>query len=439
MSERRATRRRYLLGFGAVGAAALAGCIDENGTSTAEDDGTDNEEPAVTPASGTRPDFGGYLDGARNYDGTVVDATGQADVRVTVGAGGSNLAFSPVAVHVDSGATVVWEWTGKGGAHNVVAEDESFNSGEVDVTGTYRYTFEADGIYNYYCVPHKGSGMLGAIVVGTDYPKKAANTGTSDVPASSYLYGVNGYDGYVDAREFASVTVEVGAEDGLAFGPPAIHVDPGTEVSWAWTGEGGAHNVIAEDGTFDSGEVRSGHRSTFTHQFSESGVTRYYCLPHRSAGMKGTVVVGGDALPSYAGTYDPSDYRGERSGGGDHPRPDLGGYLEDARNYDGTVVNRMGTADVTVDVGAGDGLSFGPPVVHVDLGATVHWEWTGAGGAHNVVAEDGTFDSGSVVSTAGATYYYTFDRAGIYKYYCTPHKGVGMKGAVVVGTDYPSE
>lgn len=100
----------------------------------------------------------------------------------------------------------------------------------------------------------------------------------------------------------------------------------------------------------------------------------------------------------------------------------------------------MGEAEVTVEVGAGDtALAFGPAAVHVDLGATVVWEWTGKGGAHNVVAEDGTFESGDPVGEAGATYRYTFEQTGIYRYYCNPHRAVGMKGAVVVGTDYPSK
>jgi halocyanin-like protein len=100
----------------------------------------------------------------------------------------------------------------------------------------------------------------------------------------------------------------------------------------------------------------------------------------------------------------------------------------------------MGEAEVTVEVGAGDtALAFGPAAVHVDLGATVVWEWTGKGGAHNVVAEDGTFESGDPVGEAGATFRYTFEQAGIYRYYCNPHRAVGMKGAVVVGTDYPSK
>jgi halocyanin-like protein len=140
---------------------------------------------------GGPPDFGGYLDGANNYEGSVVDARGQSEVTVDVGAG-NGLAFGPAAVHVDNGATVVWEWTGEGGNHNVVHTDEVFNSGSPAASGPFEYTFEEDGIYNYFCSPHRQSGMLGSVVVGSDYPTidTGGNAGPSDLPGSAKTLGV---------------------------------------------------------------------------------------------------------------------------------------------------------------------------------------------------------------------------------------------------------
>ena len=60
------------------------------------------------------------------------------------------------------------------------------------------------------------------------------------------------------------------------------------------------------------------------------------------------------------------------------------------------------------------------------------WEWTGEGGTHNVVAEDGPFES-ETVDGDGHTFEHTFDAVGTYRYVCTPHRSLGMKGAVVVG------
>ena len=111
-------------------------------------------------------------------------------------------------------------------------------------------------------------------------------------------------------------------------------------------------------------------------------------------------------------------------------------WLADVPNYDGTHDYR-GRDEVTVEVGAGEnGLVFGPAAILVDPGTTVVWEWTGAGGAHNVVADDGTFDSGETVGEAGHTFEYTFADAtagDVVPYLCTPHQAVGMKGVVAIG------
>jgi len=81
------------------------------------------------------------------------------EVAVDVGGGSDGLAFTPAAVHVDNGATVIWEWTGEGAGHNVVSNDDEFESGDpVGEAGTtFEYTFEEDGVYNYHCVPTRVS------------------------------------------------------------------------------------------------------------------------------------------------------------------------------------------------------------------------------------------------------------------------------------------
>jgi halocyanin-like protein len=112
------------------------------------------------------------------------------------------------------------------------------------------------------------------------------------------------------------------------------------------------------------------------------------------------------------------------------------GWLDGVDNYDGTH-DYTGQDEVTVSVGAVDGLKFGPAAILVDPGTTVIWEWTGEGGAHNVVADDETFTSGDPVAEAGTTFEYTFDDAAegdIFNYLCVPHEAVGMKGAVAIGS-----
>jgi plastocyanin len=73
--------------------------------------------------------------------------------------------FSPAAVQINVGDTVVWVRTA--GFHNVRADDDSFRLGEDaagNVGGTWTsvsHTFTQAGTFGYYCEAHGGSGGLG--------------------------------------------------------------------------------------------------------------------------------------------------------------------------------------------------------------------------------------------------------------------------------------
>lgn len=119
------------------------------------------------------------------------------------------------------------------------------------------------------------------------------------------------------------------------------------------------------------------------------------------------------------------------------PEPSYGGWFDGVSNYDGTLDLR-GRDAVTVDVGVRGNIGFykfGPPAIAVSPGTTVTWRWTGKGGDHDVRAESGAFRSGAIVGRSGHTFSHTFDDPGVYKYYCTPHRSMGMKGAVFVALD----
>jgi len=112
---------------------------------------------------------------------------------------------------------------------------------------------------------------------------------------------------------------------------------------------------------------------------------------------------------------------------------DVDSYLNenDARLYDGNAVDRTGQDTVTVSVGAGDqDYAFDPAAVKVSTGTTVEWAW-GGNLSHNVVATDDTFASDQYTSP-GVNFSYTFEEAGNYTYYCTPHRTQGMHGAIIV-------
>jgi len=152
-------------------AVSLAGCAgDQEPADEPETDPDDDQEaePLEPPAA-----VDDYLtdNNATGYDGEMVDATGQESLTVDVGAGDIGFAFAPVAVAVDSGTTVTFEWTGEGGEHNVIAADESDIDIDVeqeliaDPDHTAEATFDESGIYLYECTPHVGNGKVGAIVV----------------------------------------------------------------------------------------------------------------------------------------------------------------------------------------------------------------------------------------------------------------------------------
>ena len=108
----------------------------------------------------------------------------------------------------------------------------------------------------------------------------------------------------------------------------------------------------------------------------------------------------------------------------------------------GSYTDARGQDSVTISVGAGsNGLAFDPTLVWVDEGTTITWEWTGAGGAHNVQTVDGggpaSLDSGDPVGEEGATYEYetSSEDAGITHYHCVPHTAVGMHAGLAVGGD----
>jgi len=122
----------------------------------------------ATPAA-AQASFDGWMSDVGNYS-EVADATGQDEVSITVGsqANGGNFGFDPAAVQVDPGTTVVWEWNGEGGQHNVVAEEGGeFESELVAEAGfTFEQTLDSEGVVKYFCQPHRALGMKGVVVVG---------------------------------------------------------------------------------------------------------------------------------------------------------------------------------------------------------------------------------------------------------------------------------
>ncbi|WP_435125606.1 halocyanin domain-containing protein [Halobaculum sp. D14] len=278
----------------------------------------------------------------------------------------------------------------------------------------------------------QGTALLAASGVALGAARPAAAQETTDLTA--WFSNVSNFDGVADERGADTVTVAVGAQGnggGFAFGPAAVRVDPGTTVVWEWTGDGGSHNVVAEDGAYESPFVGDAG-ATFEHVFDAAGVSLYACAPHKAMGMKGAVVVGdvdvAVSTPTPTPEPEPVFEYVDRE-------PDYGDWFDDVDNFEGTVDMR-GRDEVRIEVGAqgnGGGFAFSPPAVNVDPGTRVIWEWVGDDGPHGFAATDGEYAS---PSQSTGEFGLVFDGVGVSTYACEPHAEKGMRGAVVVGDLY---
>ena len=83
-----------------------------------------------------------------------------------------------------------------------------------------------------------------------------------------------------------------------------------------------------------------------------------------------------------------------------------------------------------------ENMVFSTKIVKVDVGDTVFWKATNKG--HNVefIMKGGVPEGvDKFKSKVGQDTEFTFLISGIYAYWCTPHKSLGMIGFVIVGDD----
>jgi plastocyanin len=83
--------------------------------------------------------------------------------------------------------------------------------------------------------------------------------------------------------------VTVRMEDNF-FDQANITVEPGTTVTWVQSGNN-PHTTTSYDGLWDSGIIEGGSGGTFSYTFEEPGRYDYFCIPHESMGMIGSVTV----------------------------------------------------------------------------------------------------------------------------------------------------
>ena len=93
-------------------------------------------------------------------------------------------------------------------------------------------------------------------------------------------------------------------------------------------------------------------------------------------------------------------------------------------------------SDVTVEMlnkdADGNRMVYSQEIVEIAAGSTVKWVPTNKGHNVEIIASPNEM---KFKSKNGKEASVTFETPGIYYYWCTPHKGMGMIGLVVVGGD----
>lgn len=167
--------------------------------------------------------------------------------------------------------------------------------------------------------------------------------------------------------------------------------------------------------------------------------------------------IGGGAQSNNGGDQAGGNSNGESSNGDDHHdnedhhdednhEESSDGHHEHEHDHNDEHEHTIGEPVDSIEVGMltnGSGSHFLPHIVHIKKGGKVTWKLEN--GAHDTNAyhpdnnkplrmpEDAEPWSTEIFSEEGRTFEKTFEKEGIYDYFCTPHESVGMIGRVVVG------
>lgn len=76
-------------------------------------------------------------------------------------------------------------------------------------------------------------------------------------------------------------------------------------------------------------------------------------------------------------------------------------------------------------------FAFTAPTITVDRGTTVRWR-NSTSTFHTITPDGHQAFAERQTNAAGQTFDTRFDAAGTYRYYCSPHRALGMTGEVIV-------
>ena len=170
---------------------------------------------------------------------TARTASAQEATQYTVGMT-DNLVFDPVEITISPGDTLVWVNRGTIG-HSVTAYDDGipddadyFASGGFDAEGAarrayqtgdtasgditsgsrYQHTFDAEGAYDYFCIPHENLGMVGSVTVEEGGAPTEAEGFVSILPEQALTAAVASIGALFGVLGFAYVLLKYGGDYG---------------------------------------------------------------------------------------------------------------------------------------------------------------------------------------------------------------------------------
>ena len=297
----------------------------------------------------------------------VAAAASAAEVGVTI-----DDALTPRDLTVGVGTTVTWT-NADTERHRMRSRSGpvEFDSGNLDPGDTFQFTFAVEGTYSYLDERDADNpAYQGSVVVTAEAPPGGEEPAP---PASGDVSIVN-----------------------RSYQPGSLTVGVGATVRWA-NNDDRIHTVTARDGGFDSGIFDTG--GSYSRSFATAGTFEYFCTVHPDM-VASITVVGSNGEPSPPPPIpDPT------------PTPPPDPTPAPATNTDISVFD----------------FGFAPANRTVNVGDTVSWANTGDA-PHTVTANDGSFDSGFMLS--GDPFSRRFDDPGAFAYFCSIHPE--MVGTITV-------
>jgi plastocyanin len=321
--------------------------------------------------------------------------------------------FSPGSVTIAPNGTV--QWTNVSGRdHTVTADDGSFDSGTLIEGATWSLTFDAPGVYPYFCVIHPD--MRGVVSVGTDGESPPATVPPPPPPSSTNPPPPPDTTPSTPDSRPATGTVNI---IDFAYDPGSSSIRVGDTLVWENFGAA-PHTVTAEDGSFTSGNLSSGQ--TYRRTFTTTGTFTYFCTLHPE--MRAAIAVGDAGSPTPPPPPPPPPAAAAESAAPPPPPPPPAATGSEPR------------APVTGTVQMIDN-AYRPSRIELRVGDTLVWANDGSV-PHTATARDGSFDTGFVSPSTQASR--RLSSPGTFAFFCTIHPE--MTGTLVVepapaGSDPP--